>query len=95
MVSDGSKPLGDVADVIMGQSPKGDTYNHDGEGVPLLNGPTEFGPKHPEPVLYTTAPTRFAEPGDILFCVRGSTTGRMNWADRRYAIGLRHRGNKG
>ena len=24
---------------------------------------------------------------NILFCVRGSTTGRMNWADRDYAVG--------
>lgn len=25
--------------------------------------------------------------GDLLFCVRGSTTGRMNWANQTYAIG--------
>ena len=25
--------------------------------------------------------------GDLLFCVRGSTTGRMNWANQSYAIG--------
>lgn len=88
MGSDGRmKPLGDVADLVMGVSPKGDTYNHDRKGEPLLNGPTEFGAVHPEPSLFTTAPIRFAEPGDILFCVRGSTTGRMNWADRKYAIG--------
>ena len=30
---------------------------------------------------------RFAEPGDILFCVRGATTGRKNIADKRYCIG--------
>jgi len=88
MVNDGQmKPLGEVAHIVMGLSPKGDTYNHDGHGEPLLNGPTEFGPTHPIPVLFTTSPSRFAEPGDILFCVRGSTTGRMNWADRRYAVG--------
>ncbi|MBK8232834.1 MAG: restriction endonuclease subunit S, partial [Candidatus Eisenbacteria bacterium] len=38
------------------------------------------------------------QPGDVLFCVRGSTTGRMNWADREYAIGrgvaaIRHKTN--
>jgi type I restriction enzyme S subunit len=79
--------LVDVADIVMGQSPKGDTYNHVGDGVPLLNGPTEFGSSHPTPVLWTTAPTRYCESGDLLFCVRGSTTGRMNWADKRYCIG--------
>ncbi len=77
----------DVAEIIMGQSPKGVTYNKIGEGVPLLNGPTEFGPSHPTPALWTTAPTRLCKEGDILFCVRGSTTGRMNWADREYCLG--------
>lgn len=80
-------PLREIASVEMGLSPKGASYNRDGLGLPLLNGPTEFGPRHPSPALYTAAGTRFAERGDILFCVRGSTTGRMNWADQRYAIG--------
>ena len=87
--------LGDVADIVMGQSPSGDTVSGE-HGVPLLNGPTEFGAHHPTPVQFTTDPRRFAEPRDILFCVRGSTTGRMNWADQEYAIGrgiaaIRHR----
>jgi len=88
MASEGQMtPLGDVARIVMGLSPKGDTYNNEGVGEPLLNGPTDFGSIHPSASLYTTDPSRFSEPGDILFCVRGSTTGRMNWADRRYAIG--------
>ena len=58
-----------------------------GVGLPLLNGPTEYGSHHPEPLQYTTDTRKRAKPGDILFCVRGSTTGRMNWADREYAIG--------
>lgn len=79
--------LGDVIDIIMGQSPLGESCNHEGIGMPLLNGPTEFGQKYPIPVQYTTDPKRVARPGDILFCVRGSTTGRMNWANQDYAIG--------
>ena len=91
--------LDDLAIIVMGQSPSGETVSM-GEGVALLNGPTEFGPYHPHPVQFTTDPRRFAQPGDLLFCVRGSTTGRMNWADRRYAIGrgvaaIRHRHNPG
>ena len=78
--------FGNVVDIVMGQSPPGDTVSGE-HGVPLLNGPTEFGAHHPTPVQFTTDPRRFAEPGDILFCVRGSTTGRMNWADQEYAIG--------
>lgn len=76
----------DVAEIIMGQSPSGETCN-DSEGIPLLNGPTEFTGKFPLPVQYTTDPKRFSEKGDILFCVRGSTTGKMNWSDQVYAIG--------
>jgi len=71
----------------MGQSPKGDTCNNHGEGTPLLNGPTEFGIRHPDPIQFTTDGKRFSKTGDILFCVRGSTTGRMNWGDQKYAIG--------
>ena len=80
------KPLEEVAQIVMGYSPKGETYNSEGEGTPLLNGPTEFGPHSPRVTLFTTDPIRFSEPGDILFCVRGST-GRMNWSDKKYAVG--------
>jgi len=71
----------------MGQSPPGNTYNRLGRGTPLLNGPTEFGPHHPIPAIWTTASTKVCKTGDLLFCVRGSTTGRMNWADRPYCLG--------
>ncbi|MCY4198745.1 MAG: restriction endonuclease subunit S [Gammaproteobacteria bacterium] len=79
--------LRDHAEIVMGQSPSGSTCNALGDGVPLLNGPTEFGPHHPTPIQFTTEPKKRARSGDVLFCVRGSTTGRMNWADQDYAIG--------
>ena len=79
--------LGDVATVTMGTSPRGDTYNHDGIGLPLLNGPTEFGLFHPSCTLFTTDSKRECRKGDLIFCVRGSTTGRMNWADQVYSLG--------
>ena len=80
-------PLADLAEIVMGQSPPGDTYNESGIGVPLLNGPSEFGDKHPVPVQWTTSPTRMSREGDILFCVRGATAGRLNWADADYCLG--------
>ena len=79
--------LGDVAEIVMGQSPPGGKCNRVEDGVPLLNGPTEFGPYYPTPVQWTTDPKKGAGVGDILFCVRGATAGRMNWSDRDYAIG--------
>ena len=88
--------LRDIADVVMGQSPTADYVNEACQGKPLLNGPTEFGAMYPTPVQFTTDVRKKANPGDLLFCVRGSTTGRMNWADQEYAIGrglaaIRHR----
>jgi len=44
-----SQKLDEIAPINMGQSPPGDSYNFDKEGAPLLNGPTEFGEKHPTP----------------------------------------------
>ena len=79
--------LEEIAEIEMGQSPSGETCNTLGEGMPLLNGPTEFGIKNPRVVQYTTESKRECRPLDILFCVRGSTTGKMNWADRKYSIG--------
>ena len=78
--------IADFVDIVMGQSPPGGTVSG-GVGLPLLNGPTEFGPHHPTPIQFTTDARKIAHPGDLLFCVRGSTTGRMNWADQEYAIG--------
>ena len=77
--------LDQIAEITMGQSPKGSTVSAKGN-MPLLNGPSEFGTNNPRPVQFTSNPIRLAKKGDLLFCVRGST-GKMNWADREYAIG--------
>ena len=77
----------EIADVVMGQSPSGEDVTNSICGLPLLNGPSEFTSFHPIPVQYTEKGKKFANPNDILFCVRGSTTGKMNIADQKYAIG--------
>ncbi|WP_373485063.1 restriction endonuclease subunit S [Acetobacterium malicum] len=74
----GVKQFKDIAEILMGQSPSGDSYNNDSIGIALLNGPTEFGSVHPTPIQWTTKPTKICTVDDILFCVRGSSTGRMN-----------------
>lgn len=76
-----------IANVIMGLSPKGDSYNFDGIGVPLINGPVEFGDYFPVQTKWTDSASRFAKKGDLIFCVRGSTTGRRVVSDREYCIG--------
>lgn len=79
--------LSEIAEIIAGQSPQGEYYNEDGLGCPMLNGPTEFTDKYPIPVQWTTKVTKLCQKGDILFTVRGSSTGRMNFADQEYCIG--------
>ena len=86
MINNPEVVLRKIATVIMGTSPKGVTYNYDGIGMPLLNGPTEFGQVHPHCTLYTTDSKRECQEGDLIFCVRGST-GRMNWANQVYSLG--------
>lgn len=95
----GNSTLADACVIVMGQSPAGEMCNSLGVGLPLLNGPTEYGSHHPTPVQFTTDARKYAKEGDVLFCVRGSTTGRMNWADREYAIGrgvaaIRHKSQR-
>jgi type I restriction enzyme, S subunit len=79
--------LGDAAEVVMGQSPPGTSYNRAGHGAPLINGPTEFTDKYPIKIQWTSAPTKFCKKGDLLLCVRGSSTGRINISDDDYCIG--------
>jgi len=79
--------LGEVAEVLMGQSPPGSSYNTNSSGTPLLNGPTEFGERYPIEKQWTSEPTRLCQEGDILFCVRGATAGRLNRADKKYCLG--------
>jgi type I restriction enzyme S subunit len=79
--------LSEIAYVIMGQSPPGNSYNTEGTGCPILNGPTEFTDWSPIPVQFTTQSTKVCKEHDILFCVRGSSAGRMNIADQEYCIG--------
>lgn len=79
--------LDEFTEVLMGASPKGDTYNEDGVGIPLANGPVEFGDYFLVEKKWTTSPTRLSKVGDFVICVRGSTTGRHVFADGVYCLG--------
>ena len=78
--------LSDIADVNMGQSPPGDTYNTEGIGMPFMQGSAEFGEHYPEPVKFCSAPAKIAEIGDLLLSVR-APVGDSNFANQRIAIG--------
>ena len=80
------KRLDEIADIVMGQSPPGSSYNEHGEGRPFFQGKTEFGEVHPTVRKYTTAGTKFAKAGDILMSVR-APVGPTNIADIDCVIG--------
>lgn len=78
--------LGDVTDLIMGQSPPSEFYNDVGEGLPFLQGKAEFQGRYPTPVKYCTQRLRIAPAGSVLISVR-APVGDVNIADQEYIIG--------
>ena len=82
----GVEKLENIANITMGQSPKGTSYNEVGEGMLFFQGSTDFGWRFPVARQYTTEPSRIAEEDDILLSVR-APVGTFNIADTRCCIG--------
>ncbi len=78
--------LGEVAQIVSGQSPPGTTYNERGVGLPFFQGKAEFGQVNPVAKKWCTAPVKTADVGDILISVR-APVGPTNVADQRCCIG--------
>ena len=78
--------LDGIAEVVMGQSPDGKTYNLEGKGLPFMQGSAEFGEHNPVPEKWCSDPKKIAEPGDLLLSVR-APVGDTNFADQRIAVG--------
>ena len=78
--------LSDVANITMGQSPDGSSYNEDGKGIIFYQGSTDFGLRFPDIRQYTTSPSRYANKGDILMSVR-APVGALNIANNDCCIG--------
>lgn len=55
-----SGALSDIAEITMGQSPSGNSYNEDGQGTVFFQGRAEFGFRFPTVRLFTTEPKRMA-----------------------------------
>ncbi len=80
------KTLSQIANITMGQSPEGRSYNDEGVGTIFYQGSTDFGWLFPTTRQYTTAPSRMAKKGDILLSVR-APVGDMNIANTDCCIG--------
>ena len=78
--------LSDVAEITMGQSPAGSSYNEEGAGIIFYQGRGEFGWRFPKRRLYTTEPKRLACEGDVLMSVR-APVGDLNVAFENCCIG--------
>ena len=78
--------LSDIADITMGQSPSGSSYNEDGNGTIFFQGRAEFGFRFPTVRLFTTEPKRIARANDTLMSVR-APVGDLNVAHTACCIG--------
>ena len=76
----------DEFDFTMGQSPAGSSFNEEKLGMPMFQGNADFGFRFPTERVYTTEPTRFAEPFDTLISVR-APVGAQNMAKVKCCIG--------
>ena len=81
-----SGAFSDIANITMGQSPDGSSYNEKGEGIVFYQGSTDFGIRFPSVRMYTTSPSRYAKQGDILMSVR-APIGAVNIANSDCCIG--------
>jgi type I restriction enzyme S subunit len=76
----------EVATLIMGQSPKSESYNTEHKGIPLVNGAADYKNGLLLPNVYTTAPTRVCLKNDMVFCIR-ATIGNLTFAEDSFCLG--------
>ncbi|MFH1690246.1 MAG: restriction endonuclease subunit S [Candidatus Eisenbacteria bacterium] len=70
-----SKPLGEVAEIVMGQSPSSRHYNNRGEGLPLIQGNADIRNRRTIKRVFTAEITKRGRCGDILMSVRAPVGG--------------------
>jgi type I restriction enzyme, S subunit len=100
MIPDGweVKRLSEFASLTMGQSPKSEFYNENGEGLPFHQGVSNFGYLYPENKVYSSKGNRIAKKGELLFSVR-APVGKLNIATSEMILGrglasIRHKQNR-
>ncbi|MBQ3139951.1 MAG: restriction endonuclease subunit S [Ruminococcus sp.] len=78
--------LYEIADIVMGQSPKSEFYNNDKHGLPFHQGVGSYSTRFVVDDTYSTSFTKIAETGSILFSVR-APVGRLNLTKNKIVIG--------
>lgn len=81
------KKIGEVCEVIAGQSPEGKFYNKNSTGLPFYQGKKNFGDKFiGAPTTWTSKTTKEAQKDDILMSVR-APVGPINFGVEKICIG--------
>jgi type I restriction enzyme S subunit len=78
--------LGQICEIIAGQSPPGETYNRELVGLPFFQGKADFGQLHPAVRVWCSKPIKISLPDDILISVR-APVGPTNVANIKCCIG--------
>jgi len=78
--------LGEVCEIIMGQSPPGHTYTNTPGGLPFFQGKADFGEYFPKARIWCTQPIKVAVERDILISVR-APVGPVNMNNLMCCIG--------
>lgn len=78
--------LKELGNIVMGQSPKGESYNFEKVGVPLINGAADYENGYLMAQKYTSMPTKICKKDDFIFCIR-ATIGLLVISDNEYCLG--------
>ena len=77
--------LGDIEEIKMGQSPKGEEVLENGK-YSFIGGPTDMGDDFPKMKRYVDNPTKLSDYGDLIISIR-ATIGKTNVSDKKYCLG--------
>ena len=80
------KDLKKLGKIIMGQSPKGESYNYEEDGLPLINGAADYEDGYLKAQKYTSNPIKLCKKNDLIFCIR-ATIGLLVNCDKEYCLG--------
>lgn len=78
--------LGEVCDIVMGQSPDSRSYNNHFKGVPLVQGNADIKKRETRPRVWTNEPTKICALGDLILTVR-APVGSVAKSKHRACIG--------
>ena len=80
------KELPELGKILMGQSPKGESYNYEKKGLPLINGAADYEDGYLKAQKYSSNPIKICKRDDLLFCIR-ATIGLLVICDKEYCLG--------